>query len=201
MIDKFNKFTIIQMKENPCIKSKIWRLVVVLWFFISIPSVVALIYWLYNSDWFVRTHYDYEIEKLDSSKCEWKDYYEKEACLKAVELAWLLKRYYWYEETNYIDIIEKTYPNMDENEEINDYLYDRSYIMSDISDFSRWNWFYKKWYQISWKHIFKFLSYSILVLVTYIILTDIFRWAVYYIDNWKYELWIWNKMKSKFQKK
>jgi len=34
--------------------------------------------------------------------------------------------------------------------------------------------------------------------IIYIILTDILRWGVYYIDSWNYQLGIWNWIKTWF---
>ena len=44
----------------------------------------------------------------------------------------------------------------------------------------------------------KSILWAILIPLIYIILTDILRWAVYYIDSWKYQLAIRNKIKSLF---
>lgn len=47
-----------------------------------------------------------------------------------------------------------------------------------------------------WRDWWGTILWAILIPVIYLILTDILRWGVYYIVRGKYELYIWNKIKS-----
>lgn len=189
-------------KNNEKIQSKFWRFLVIIYFFVTIPFLFSVCIWLFKLSW-TYLEYNRKYNDLDCIHfCSNTDTFCKKLCL----IAWLEN---WLQQNNasnkYVGI------SIPETEKIyEDFLSKRSiknmtivgdkykvfyYGDQEIEEFAKaywyWNWHYD--------YIFGIL-YVCLALFIYIILTDVLRWAVYYIDIWEFKLYIFSKIKFLFKR-
>lgn len=183
--------------------SKFWRFLVIIYFFVTIPILFSVCIWLFELSWTYLKYYR-KYNDLDCFHyCTISDNYCKRIC----HIAWLED---WLENPDlsnkYVSknledtrkIISKFQSKVSEKEtyvKLNDYKeYYYNWDNDNIEKFAKDYWYWK------WQYNYILgILYICLALLVYIILTDVLRWSVYYIDIWEFKLYIFSKIKSLFK--
>lgn len=176
-----------------------------IYFFVTFPFVLFLSYITWDAT--VEKEFHYKLWEMPSA-----DVYCKEKgdqiCIRSNEIASLIKGYAelnWYNRDNLNSPKDILTAFLDSNPDSVDYLseefinYSHSenhYRYENIENFAKRNNFWERRYNYN-----KGILYIIYIIIWYILVTDLLRWAAYYIDSWKYKLYILSKIKSIFTKK
>lgn len=176
--------------------SKLWRFIIVFYFLITIPLILFFCFAVLQAPESKIFHY--ELESAYITDCILaEDEKEMDVCNKWLELAKLIK---WNAWQNGVDISNlndgktildsyiKWFP--DKSEALYNYTHTDRY--SDIWDFAEKEGLWEYVYEHDYK---RWMLYVILLLLVYVVLTDLFRWMAYYIYTWKFQSLIWNKIK------
>lgn len=149
-----------------------------------------------------KRHFHYELDYVDDSYCsDRSDLDSIKKCKRANEVASLIKWYArlngddWSDLESWEEILEEYFainPNDDIYYRIADYTLDWAWDIKTLAEDVGLG-IYKTDYS-------KSVLWTIIAIISYIILTDILRWACYYIVSWNYELYLFSKLKSLVKK-